>query len=99
MVLEAHYMSRVLSLVRTALFVAALALPFPVVAQQASSPAPVTQPVMAETIDAAIVRANAGLDKLLPRRAETAYQALTKRFQPSRAMEVVTFMDRYWRVA
>ena len=87
------------------LSVAALCTSLPALPQSApgpaalTTPAPGTKPVMAETIDAAVVRANAGLDRLLPKRAETVYQALAKRFQPARAMEVVTFMDRYWRVA
>jgi hypothetical protein len=68
---------------------------------QPATPAavPATKPVTAETIDAAIVRANAGLDALLPAPAETVYRALAKRFQPSRAMDLVRFMDRHWRVA
>jgi aminopeptidase YwaD len=85
--------------VRTLFWAAVLSVSAPAVAQQAALPAPATRPVMVETIDAAVVRANAGLDKLLPKRAETAYQAVARRFQPARAMEVVTFMDRYWRVA
>lgn len=87
---------------------ALLSAPWPAVAQQAAtapaSPAapaaaPVTKAVQQATIAAAAVRANAGLDKLLPPRAETVYRALVRQFQPARAMEVVTFMDRYWRVA
>ena len=65
----------------------------------AKPPQPATKMVAVPTIDAPIVRADAGLDKLLPKRAETVYQALVQRFQPSTAMEVVTFMDHYWRLA
>jgi aminopeptidase YwaD len=57
------------------------------------------QPGTAETISASFVRAAAGIDKLLPREAEAAYKALSARFQPSRAMETVSFMDRFWRLA
>ncbi|HSK08836.1 MAG TPA: M28 family peptidase [Vicinamibacterales bacterium] len=64
-----------------------------------SGPQPVTRAVQQERIDSPAVRASAGLDKLLPARAEAVYQALAAGFQPARAMEVVTFMDRYWRVA
>jgi aminopeptidase YwaD len=60
---------------------------------------PMTKAVEVETIDAAAVKANAGLDRLLPRRSEAVYRALAAGFQPARAMEVVTFMDRYWRLA
>ena len=55
--------------------------------------------VQAATIDAPSVRALAGLDKWLPARAEAVYRDLSARFQPSRAMDVVTFMDQFWRVS
>ncbi len=87
----------VAAVVSTALL--SLALPAGAQPPAAAAPAPATKPVMAETIDAAIVRGSAGLDRLLPKSAESVYQALAKGFQPSRAMEVVTFMDHYWRVA
>jgi len=51
-----------------------------------------------ETIAAASVRAAGALDKLLPKRSEAIYQALASRFRDARAMELVTFMDRYWRL-
>lgn len=38
------------------------------------------------------------LDRLLPARAEIVYQALDRRFDAARAMETVTFMDRFWRL-
>ena len=60
---------------------------------------PATRAVKAAVIDAAAVRASAGLDRLLPKRAETVYKAIVKRFRPDRAMGLVSFMDRYWRVA
>jgi hypothetical protein len=53
----------------------------------------------AERIDAESVRAAEGLDKLLPVQAISIYRALNARYQPARAMEVVTFMDRFWRAA
>lgn len=53
----------------------------------------------AETIAAPSLRAAGALDKLLPKQAESAYRALAARFQSARAMEVVTFMDHYWRLA
>ena len=62
-------------------------------------PRPLPQMVVSETIDAESVRAAGPLDRLLPKQAETIYRALAPRFQPSRAMEIVTFMDRYWRLA
>ncbi len=52
-----------------------------------------------ETIAAASVRAAGALDRLLPKRAETIYRALASRFRDAGAMEIVTYMDRYWRVA
>jgi aminopeptidase YwaD len=52
-----------------------------------------------ETISAASVKAAGALDRFLPKRADAIYRALASRFRPERAMEVVTFMDRYWRVA
>ena len=64
-----------------------------------AAPQPSRQAVVSETIDAGSVRAAGALDRLLPKSAETAYRALAGRFQPARAMEVVTFMDRYWRLA
>jgi aminopeptidase YwaD len=57
------------------------------------------QVVVSETIAASSVRAAGALDKLLPKQAESAYRALAGRFQPARAMEVVAFMNRYWRLA
>ncbi|RPJ74495.1 MAG: hypothetical protein EHM24_06000, partial [Acidobacteria bacterium] len=60
--------------------------------------APATRFTRAAAIDAPIVRASAGLDKLLPRQAETIYQAVASRFRPARAMDTVTFMDRFWRL-
>ncbi len=65
----------------------------------AAEPRDVPQMVVAATIDAESVRAAGALDRLLPRQAEAIYRALAGRFQPARAMEVVTFMDRYWRLA
>ncbi len=44
-------------------------------------------------------RGAAALDSWLPARAEASYRALSARFDRTRAMEVVTFMDRYWRIA
>jgi aminopeptidase YwaD len=61
-------------------------------------PAPRAQSQTAETIAAASVKAAGALDRLLPKQAETIYQALAARYREARAMEVVTFMDRYWRV-
>lgn len=57
------------------------------------------QAVVSETIAAESVRAAGALDRLLPSRAESIYRALSSTFDPSRAMEVVSFMDRFWRVA
>ncbi len=65
----------------------------------AAGPRELPQVVVSETIDAESVRAAGALDRLLPNRAEAIYRALAERFQPARAMEVVTFMDRYWRLA
>jgi len=64
-----------------------------------AAPRELPQAPTAESIAAASVRAAGPLDKLLHKQAETVYRALSARFQPSRAMEVVTFMDRYWRLA
>jgi aminopeptidase YwaD len=64
-----------------------------------AAPAPLPQVIVSETIAAESVRAAGALDRLLPRQAEVVYRALANRFQPARAMEVVTFMDRYWRLA
>jgi aminopeptidase YwaD len=66
---------------------------------RAAATAPPPQMVVSETIDAESVRAAGPLDRLLPKQAETIYRALATRFQPARAMEIVTFMDRYWRLA
>jgi len=63
-----------------------------------AAPRELPQAPTAESIAAASVRAAGPLDKLLHKQAETVYRALSARFQPSRAMEVVTFMDRYWRL-
>jgi len=65
----------------------------------AAEPRELPQVVVSETINAESVRAAGALDKLLPKQAEAVYRALARRFQPARAMEVVTFMDRYWRLA
>ena len=65
----------------------------------AAEPRGLPQVVVSETITAESVRAAGALDKLLPTQAEAIYRALARRFQPARAMEVVTFMDRYWRLA
>jgi hypothetical protein len=56
-------------------------------------------PNTAPRIDAESVRAAQGLDQMLPAHATAIYRALSTRFQPQRAMDVVTFMDRFWRVA
>jgi aminopeptidase YwaD len=58
-----------------------------------------SQPQTQETISAASVKAADGLDRFLPKRADAIYNALVSRYSPARAMEIVTFMDRYWRVA
>lgn len=39
------------------------------------------------------------LDRYLPERTEAVYRALAKTYDPARAMEVVVFMDRFWRLA
>jgi hypothetical protein len=65
----------------------------------AADSAALPQAVTSETIAAPSVRAAGALDALLPKQAETVYRALAKGFQPARAMETVTFMDRYWRLA
>ena len=39
------------------------------------------------------------LDAALPRQAETIYRAVAREFKPKQAMEVVNFMDRFWRLA
>lgn len=39
------------------------------------------------------------LDQRLPERVEHVYTALAKAFSPDRAMEIVTFMSRSWRLA
>jgi aminopeptidase YwaD len=39
------------------------------------------------------------LDPLLPRRGEVIYRALATRYQPERPMDLVTYMDRFWRLA
>jgi aminopeptidase YwaD len=62
-------------------------------------PAARAQSQTAETIVAASVKAAGALDRLLPKQAETIYRALASRYREARAMEVVTFMDRYWRLA
>lgn len=59
--------------------------------------APATRAVQQERIDAASVRAAIGLDTFLPRRTESIARALSTEFQPARAMDLVTFMDRFWR--
>ena len=53
----------------------------------------------AGTQSAGVRPASGALDTLLPRQAEVVYRALASRFEPARAMGVVTFMDRFWRVA
>jgi aminopeptidase YwaD len=53
----------------------------------------------AARIDAESVRAAHDLDQMLSENATAIYQALNTRFQPQRAMDVVTFMDQFWRVA
>ncbi len=68
-------------------------------AASAGAPAAGPQAQTAETIAAASVRAAGALDRLLPKRAEAIYQAFASRFSDARAMELVTFMDRYWRLA
>ena len=64
-----------------------------------AAPRPLPQMVVSETIAAESVRAAGPLDRLLPKQTETIYRALASRFQPAKAMEIVTFMDRYWRLA
>lgn len=64
-----------------------------------AAPRLLPQMVVSETIDAESVRAAGPLDRLLPKQAETTYRALATRFQPAQAMQIVTFMDRYWRLA
>jgi hypothetical protein len=64
-----------------------------------AAPRPLPQMVVSETIDAESVRAAGPLDRLLPKQTETIYRALATRFQPAQAMQIVTFMDRYWRLA
>ena len=64
----------------------------------AARPAPATRAVQQERIDAASVRAAEGLDTFLPRRTDSILRALASRFEPSRAMDLVSFMDRFWRV-
>ena len=64
-----------------------------------AAPRPLPQMVVSETIDAESVRAAGPLDRLLPKQAETIYRALATRFQPAQAMQIVTFMDRHWRLA
>lgn len=41
----------------------------------------------------------ATLDRYLPESIEPVYRALAKTYDPARAMEVVVFMDRFWRLA
>ncbi|HEY3380585.1 MAG TPA: M28 family peptidase [Vicinamibacterales bacterium] len=53
----------------------------------------------AERIDAASVRAAQGIDAFLPPTAGSIGRALGSRFDPKRAMDLVTFMDQYWRLA
>jgi hypothetical protein len=55
-------------------------------------------PAAANRVQAPVHRADA-LDSWLPDRAEVSYRALSARFDATRAMEVVTFMDRFWRIA
>ncbi len=64
-----------------------------------AAPRPLPQMVVSETIAAESVQAAGPLDRLLPKQVETIYRALATRFQPTHAMEIVTFMDRYWRLA
>lgn len=66
-------------------------------AGQPPAPAPATRAVQQERIDAPSVRAAVGLDTFLPRRTGTIAGVLASRFLPSRAMDLVTFMDRFWR--
>ena len=61
------------------------------------APAPATRAVQQERIDAASVRAAVGLDTFLPRRTAPIAGALAAGFDSSRAMDLVTFMDRFWR--
>jgi aminopeptidase YwaD len=65
----------------------------------AGGPALVSQSQTAETISAASVKAAGALDRLLPKHADAIYKALAARYREPRAMEIVTFMDRYWRLA
>lgn len=69
----------------------------PAALAQSAPPGPATRAVQQERIDAPSVRAAMGLDTFLPRRAEPVARALSDAFQPSRATELVTFMDRFWR--
>lgn len=39
------------------------------------------------------------LDARLPPRTDAIYRAVVERFEPRHAMDVVTFMDQFWRVA
>jgi aminopeptidase YwaD len=39
------------------------------------------------------------LDAALPRAAEPIYRAIAREFNPGRAMDVVNYMDRFWRLA
>jgi hypothetical protein len=54
---------------------------------------------VAATQSPAPTRAADTLDRWLPGKAEATYRALSSRFDPPRALEVVTFMDRFWRLA
>ncbi len=38
------------------------------------------------------------LDRWLPKQAEVFYRAIARQFVPSRAMDTVTFMGRFWRI-
>ncbi|MBP1634941.1 MAG: peptidase [Acidobacteria bacterium] len=64
---------------------------------QPAGPSPATRAVRQERIDAASVRAAIGLDSFLPRRSDSIARVLSTTFDPARAMDVVTFMDRFWR--
>src|ERR1035437_5535954 len=56
------------------------------------------QSVTSETVTDPSPRAPGARATPLPEAAETIYRTVSAGFQAGRAMEVVTFMDRYWRL-
>jgi hypothetical protein len=56
-------------------------------------------PCLALLLVVRIAAGGAHADQPLPHSAEVAYRALSSRFDSRQALEIVSFMDQYWRLA